>query len=188
MEETTQLTEEQKKQLLSLVRETIREYLTTGKRKEFHTEDEALLQKSGAFVTLKKKGDLRGCIGYIISDLPLYQTVIDAAISAATRDPRFLPLESDELDQVTLEISVLSPPKVITNAEEIEVGKHGLILTQGLNRGLLLPQVAIEQGWDRLTFLQHTCFKAGLPSDAWEKGAIMEVFSAHVFGEEEEPS
>ncbi len=188
MEGITQLTEAQKKQLLSLVRDTIKEYLTTGKRKEFHTEDKALSQKAGAFVTLKKEGELRGCIGYIISDLPLYQTVIDAAISAAMRDPRFVPLDRDELEQVTFEISVLSPPKVVTNAEEIELGKHGLIITKGLNRGLLLPQVATEQSWDKITFLQHTCFKAGLPPDAWEHGAIMEVFSAQVFGEEEESS
>lgn len=188
MEETNQFTEMQKKQLLSLARETIKEYLATGKRKEFHTDDKALLQKAGAFVTLKKRGELRGCIGYIISDMPLYQTVIDTAISAATRDPRFLPLETDELNQVVLEISVLSPPRAVTNAEEIEVGKHGLIITKGLNRGLLLPQVATEQGWDRTTFLQHTCFKAGLPTDAWEKGATIEVFSAQVFGEEKELS
>ena len=185
MQESNQFTEVHQKQLLSLARETIKEYLATGRRKEFQTEDQAFLQKAGAFVTLKKKGELRGCIGYIVSDMPLYQTVIDAAISAATRDPRFQPLEANELDEVTLEISVLSPPKVVTNVEEIEVGKHGIIITQGFNRGLLLPQVATEQGWDRDTFLQHTCFKAGLPPNAWEKEATIEVFSAQVFGEEE---
>ena len=185
MPETNQLTEVQKKQLLSLARETIKEYLATGKRKEFHTDDETLTQKVGAFVTLKKMGELRGCIGYIVSDMSLYKTIIDAAISAATGDPRFPPMGIEELDQMTIEISVLSPPRVVTKMEEIEVGEHGLIITKGFNQGLLLPQVATEQGWDKTTFIQHTCLKAGLPLDAWEKGATMEVFSAQVFGEEE---
>jgi len=185
MQATNQLTEEHKKQLLSLARETIKEYLATGRRKEFHTDDKTLIQKAGAFVTLKKMGELRGCIGYIVSDIPLHQTIIEAAISAATGDPRFPPMGTEELDQVTIEISVLSPPKVVTKTEEIEVGEHGLIITKGVNRGLLLPQVATEQGWDKTTFIQHTCLKAGLPLDAWEKGAKMEVFSAQVFGEED---
>ena len=179
-----QLTKEEQKILLKLAREAIEEFLKNGKRKKFETKKPRLNRSGGAFVTIKINHHLRGCIGYITSPRPLYETIIDAAISAAVNDPRFPPLTLAELEQAKLEISVLTPPQRIEDINEIEVGKHGLIITKGLNKGLLLPQVASEEGWDRDTFLQYTCLKAGLPPDAWKQGATIEVFSAQVFGEE----
>jgi AmmeMemoRadiSam system protein A len=133
---------------------------------------------------LNERGRLRGCIGYVSAVQPLYETIRGAAISAALKDPRFPPVKKDELDQLTYEISVLSPFHRIYDTDQIEVGKHGLMICKGHNEGLLLPQVATDNDWDRLTFLQQTCRKAGLPLDAWkdEKTDIF-VFSAFVFGE-----
>jgi AmmeMemoRadiSam system protein A len=177
------LTKKEQEALLRLARETIKEFLKNGKRKRFENENPKLNQPGGVFVTIKIDNNLRGCIGYITSPRPLYQTVIEAAIAAAVNDPRFTPLTIPELAKAKLEISVLTPPREITNIEEIEVGKHGLIITKGFNKGLLLPQVASEEGWDRLTFLKYTCLKAGLLPDAWDKDAKIEIFSAQVFRE-----
>ncbi|TKJ40500.1 AMMECR1 domain-containing protein [candidate division LCP-89 bacterium B3_LCP] len=153
---------------------------------EFDVSSAKLLEDRGAFVTIHKHGRLRGCIGYIIGVKPLYQTVREVAESAALRDPRFNPVQPSELDDLDLEISALSVPRTITSVEEIQVGTHGIIMRRGYNQGLLLPQVATEQGWDRQTFLEHTCLKAGLPDDAWkDKDTEIQIFSAEVFGEEE---
>lgn len=146
----------------------------------------ALKEKRGAFVTLKKNGRLRGCIGYIEARKPLYQAVSEMALAAAFNDPRFPPLKREELPELDIEISVLTPLKKIKDIHEIEVGKHGLYVVKGFHSGLLLPQVATEYRWDRLTFLQETCYKAGLPADAWrDKDTDIYIFSAEVFGSRE---
>jgi len=146
--------------------------------------DETLRKPSGAFVTLKTKTeDLRGCIGSIHPIAPLYQAVSMSAVNAAFRDPRFHPLQKDEFDRIVLEISVMGPI-VPCAADDIVVGRDGLIISHGRNAGLLLPQVAIEYKWTREEFVQHTCIKAGLPPDAWQNNACrIEKFEAEVFGE-----
>ncbi|HUT62428.1 MAG TPA: AmmeMemoRadiSam system protein A, partial [Anaerolineae bacterium] len=149
---------------------------------EFDNFNGKLGEKWGAFVTLNKKGQLRGCIGHIIGDKPLITTVAEMAMAAALQDPRFPRVESTELSDIDFEISVLTPIRRIKNIEEIVVGRDGIIITRGWNKGLLLPQVATEYGWDRITFLEHTCNKAGLPKDAWkDKNTVIEMFSAEVF-------
>jgi AmmeMemoRadiSam system protein A len=133
---------------------------------------------------LKIHGELRGCIGCIIPIKPLYLTVREVAESAALRDPRFPPVSVRELPELEYEISALSPIRKIENVNEIQVGKHGIIIRRGYNQGLLLPQVATEYGWNREQFLEHTCNKAGLPFDAWKKeGTEISIFSAEVFDE-----
>lgn len=144
----------------------------------------ALLRPGGAFVTLHRSGDLRGCIGRIDAPDPLAEVVAECAVSAAIRDPRFPPVTRDELPLLQLEISILTPLEPVGDVSEIDVGRHGLVLRQGFHSGLLLPQVATEWGWDRDTFLAQTCRKAGLPADAWRRGAEIFKFEAEVFGEE----
>jgi AmmeMemoRadiSam system protein A len=141
-----------------------------------------LLEKCGAFVTLHKSGSLRGCIGYAEPAKPLFRTVRQCALAAALHDPRFEPVVPDELPDLHIEISVLSPLQVIA-PEQIEVGRHGLIVSLGPRRGLLLPQVASGWKWDRIRFLEEACVKAGLPRDAWNRGAKVEAFTAQVFAE-----
>jgi AmmeMemoRadiSam system protein A len=146
----------------------------------------ALLDKCGAFVSLHIDGNLRGCIGYITAHKPLIETVREMACSAAFQDPRFSPLEADEMPETEIEISVLSPFQKISAVTDIEVGVHGILVRQGPQSGLLLPQVASEYGWNRDEFLSHTCRKAGLPPNAWRKSGLeIEVFSAIVFSEKE---
>lgn len=138
----------------------------------------------GAFVTIKLDGNLRGCIGHIVSDRPLWETVTRMARAAAFEDPRFPPLSREELDAVTLEISVLTIPERVQDTGDVEVGRDGLIVERGAARGLLLPQVATEWGWDRETFLDQTCIKAGLSAGAWrEKDTRVLAFQAEVFAE-----
>jgi AmmeMemoRadiSam system protein A len=146
--------------------------------------DETLRKPSGAFVTLKTKNDdLRGCIGSIHPVAPLFQAVSMSAVNAAFRDPRFLPLQKHEFELIVMEISVMGPIVTCTT-DDIVVGRDGLIITHGRNAGLLLPQVAIEYKWTREEFLRHTCIKAGLAPDTWQKGACrIEKFEAEVFGE-----
>jgi AmmeMemoRadiSam system protein A len=133
-------------------------------------------------VTLHKQGRLRGCIGQIHARQPLVRTVAEMAVAAAFEDPRFPPLRREELRDIDIEISVLTPLRRITDVGEIQVGTHGIYLRRGAYSGLLLPQVATEWGWDRNTFLEHTCEKAHLPKDAWkDKKAEIYIFSADVF-------
>ena len=140
--------------------------------------------RAGAFVTLHADGELRGCIGHIGSDRPLSDVVAWCAVSAASRDPRFPPVTAGELPQLDIELSVLGPLEIVNRLEEIEIGRHGPLLESGRRRGLLLPQVATEWGWDAATFLAQTCRKAGLPPDAWPQGgATLYLFDAEVFGE-----
>lgn len=142
----------------------------------------ALQEKRGVFVTIKIDGELRGCIGRLVADTPLYQAAADMARAAAFADPRFPPLAAREYDRLEYEISVLTPFRRIKSIEEVRVGRHGLLVRRGFSSGLLLPQVATEQGWDARQFLEHTCLKAGLPRDAWkDPGTEIHVFSAEVF-------
>ena len=149
---------------------------------EFKITSERLHELRGAFVTINKKGSLRGCIGHIKGVKPLYQSVEEMAAAAAFQDPRFPPVTKKELKDLDIEISVLTPFKQITDVSEIEVGKHGIYMERGFHSGLLLPQVATEYNWDRDTFLEHTCRKAGLPPDAWKaKDIKIFIFSADIF-------
>jgi len=189
------LSEEEKKILLETARETIARRLGAGRSGAGHPESSekprqgqtpALKEHCGAFVTLHKGGELRGCIGYLTASKPLIETVADAAKSSAFQDTRFSPLTKEELEHVEIEISVLSPLKRIEKIEEIQVGRHGIIIRKGFRSGLLLPQVATENNWNRETFLTNTCYKAGLSGDCWkESDTVIEIFSALVFNESE---
>lgn len=168
--------------LLALARRTIASRLGLPTERWQPVRDPGLDVPRGAFVTLHAHGSLRGCIGYIEAVEPLWAAIEEMANAAAFRDPRFPPVTAAEFGQLELEISVLSPLAAAT-PDQVVVGTHGIVLAQGRRRGLLLPQVATEQGWDRETFLEHGCMKAGLPPDAWRSGATLEIFSAIVFGE-----
>ncbi|PYX73303.1 MAG: AMMECR1 domain-containing protein [Acidobacteria bacterium] len=141
-----------------------------------------LAEPRGAFTSLYLNGELRGCVGYVLPVSSVYRAVIDTARAAAFEDARFYPVTIEEARQLKIELSILSPPLPIS-AEEVEVGRHGLLISLAGQRGLLLPQVPAERNWDRITFLQQTCRKAGLPPDAWQRGALIEAFTAEVFGE-----
>jgi len=146
---------------------------------------ERLREPAGAFVTLEEGGQLRGCIGYIEPIRPLYQAVMENSVSACSRDYRFPPVTPDELDRITIEISVLTPREEIQKPEDFHPGEEGILLEKERRRAVFLPQVATEQGWDREETLQHLCMKAGLPPDAWKEGTRFWVFRAEVFSEEE---
>ncbi len=137
----------------------------------------------GAFVSLHRRGELRGCLGRLETDWALSEVVLHLAAVVADSDPRFVPVTPAELSDVTIEISVLTSEREIASPDEIELGRHGLIVERGAQRGLLLPQVPVEHGWDLATFVEHTCLKAGLPAAAWRHGARLLVFDAQVFGE-----
>jgi AmmeMemoRadiSam system protein A len=154
----------------------------TGTNLDLNPPTEHFAEHRGAFTTLHQAQELRGCVGYVFPLYSLYRTVAETALAAAFNDSRFAPLQQHELPGLNVEISVLTPLQVI-DVEDVEVGKHGLVITFGQRRGLLLPQVPVEHGWDRETFLQQTCMKAGLPADAWEHGAKVESFTAEVFSD-----
>jgi len=179
-----QLTDAEKHRLLELARTALEEVVRFGRMSEVAEPAEALRTPCGAFVTLHKGRHLRGCIGHIEAGRPLYTTVRECARAAALDDPRFQPVTPAELPSLRLEISVLSPLADVA-PQAIEVGRHGLLISRGVQRGLLLPQVAVEWNWDREQFLEETCRKAGLPPDAWRHGARIQAFTAQVF---EEPS
>ena len=141
-----------------------------------------LAEARGAFTSLYLNGELRGCVGYVLPVSSVYRAVIDTARAAAFEDTRFYPVTIEEARQLEIELSILSPPQAIS-AEEVEVGRHGLLISKFGHRGLLLPQVPTERNWDHITFLEQTCRKAGLPVDAWKQGATIEAFTAEVFGE-----
>jgi len=169
--------------LLEVARETIAAQLAGRPLPDPDRVPARLLVHQGAFVTLHRSGELRGCIGVVAPNEPLVRTVAHCALSAAFSDPRFPPLDPSELDEVQIEISVLTPPIPVEEIDRIVPGRHGLMVQLGERRGLLLPQVATEHGWDVRTFLGETCRKAGLPPDAWERGALLETFEAEVFSE-----
>ena len=141
-----------------------------------------LAEPRGAFTSLYLHGELRGCVGYVLPVSPVYRAVADTARAAAFEDSRFHPVTLQEAPDLQIELSILSPPQPIP-AESIEIGRHGLLISMAGYRGLLLPQVPVEHNWDRITFLEQTCRKAGLPMNAWQKGATIEGFTAEVFGE-----
>ena len=178
------LTKKEQRDLLKIARDTIVSYVNASTIPEIAPASKGLNLESGCFVTIKQHGQLRGCIGNFISEKPLYRLVQEMAVSAATRDPRFYPMKRQDLDAFELEISVLSPLELISSVDEIKVGTHGIYLVKNSSRGVLLPQVATEYGWDRDTFLRHTCLKAGLPENAWQKECEIYIFSALVFGED----
>ena len=178
------LSDVEKKALLGIVRKIIEARLEGKSIPELHLGSEVLKEKKGAFVTLKKDDHLRGCIGRIEARKPLYKTVGEMALAAAFDDPRFPPLKPDEWKNMAVEISVLSPLEEVKDIDEIEIGVHGLYITKVFHSGLFLPQVASEYRWDRLTFLQETCHKAGLHRDAWrDKDTKVYIFSSEVIGE-----
>jgi uncharacterized protein len=183
MTDVAGLDENDKTELLRIARATLREYLTTGFMPPGAPHRKSLLEPRGAFVTLHVDGELRGCIGRVDADTPLYLAVEQLAVAAATRDPRFEALRAEELGLTHIEISVLSPV-VSGRPEDVEIGKHGVVITRGVRRGLLLPQVAVEHHLSRERFLDETCGKAGLPPGAWkEPGTILQLFTADVFSE-----
>lgn len=175
------LTESERQTLKAIAKEAIEEALF-GRKAEAREVTGRLREKSGAFVTLKRDGELRGCIGYTQASMPLHETVRTAALQSAFHDPRFPGLTKAEWGGIDIELSVLTPMRKVSDVSEIEVGRHGLVVERGARTGLLLPQVATEYGWDRTTFLEYTCWKAGLPEDAWKaKDTSIYVFSAEVF-------
>jgi len=141
-----------------------------------------LAEPRGAFTSLYIAGELRGCVGYVLPVGSVYRAVAETARAAAFEDARFYPVSLEEARHLQVELSILSPPQTIS-PESVEVGRHGLLISLDGYRGLLLPQVPVEHNWDRITFLQQTCRKAGLPGDAWRHGAKIEAFTAEVFGE-----
>jgi AmmeMemoRadiSam system protein A len=188
--DTPHLSEAEKEKALQIARETLTQYLTAGTIPDYtaefyeEVEDAGLLQKVAAFVTLRRRdGELRGCIGRVEVSEPLYRTLQDCVISAATSDYRFPPVTASELDDILIEISALSPFRPIRSPDEIQVGRHGLLIRKDFRVGLLLPQVASDRGWSRDEFLRAICLKAGLPTGAWRDAELF-VFSAEVFEEE----
>jgi AmmeMemoRadiSam system protein A len=178
------LTKADQELLLQVARDSIEAHLKDQTAPAAKSASPTLGELRGAFVSLHRRGNLRGCIGYIEPVQPLLQAVREMAAAAAFHDPRFRPLQKEELPDLEIEISVLSPLKLVKSVEEIEVGRHGLYMVRGFSRGLLLPQVATEYHWDRQTFLQQTCGKAGLPPDAWKDGATkIYLFTAVIFGD-----
>lgn len=186
-DEGMELTKEDKQTLLRIARKTLESYLSKREKPEFKDVSPRLKEIQGAFVTLKKEGKLRGCIGSIVGREPLYLTVRDMAIEAATADPRFPPVRYEELKDIQIEISVLSPLKRVDSSDEIILGKHGVVVKRGFHQGVFLPQVAEETGWSKEEFLSYLCaHKAGLDFDCWkDKDTQLYVFTASVFSEEE---
>ncbi len=180
----SELNSQEKQALLDIARQAILQGIETGEEYIEPREEKRLNQRNGCFVTIKQNGKLRGCIGNFQSELPLFREVAQMALASSTQDPRFYPMKPSDLDNFSLEISVLSPLQKIEDISEIEVGKHGIYIEKSFHRGVLLPQVAVEHNWDRDTFLQQTCVKAGLPTDAWQaEDAEIYIFSAQIFGE-----
>lgn len=184
------LTEDDGKLAVNLARKAIEVYLENGDIIDSSDFDLSPIFKEnrGVFVTLNKNDKLRGCIGHPYPDSQLDNAIIDSAISAATHDPRFPPVELPEMDTITIEVTVLTQPEFIEVSpeklpERVEVGKHGLIVKKGYYQGLLLPQVATEQGFDSSEFLSHTCLKAGLSPDEWKKDAQVYCFEGQIFKE-----
>ncbi|MFW6160084.1 MAG: AmmeMemoRadiSam system protein B [Acidobacteriota bacterium] len=179
------LNRKEKAELLYLAREAMSLYVREKKILNYSTSNSRFNTPRGAFVTLKKNNQLRGCIGFVESGLPLYQSIIQASVYASSRDTRFKPVTPEELESIEVEISVLSPLKKIMGPEWIHVGRHGLVIAKGERNGLLLPQVATENHWDRETFLRQACLKAGLRANAWKTGAEIYTFEALVFAEKD---
>jgi uncharacterized protein len=179
--QSCEYSQEERNLLLRLAHRSI-ELALEERRVDLTPPTAHLAEPRGAFTTLHLAGALRGCIGYVLPSQSLYATVAETAKAAALDDPRFASVTPAEAPHLRIEISVLAVPQLI-RPEDVVVGQHGLIVAQGNRRGLLLPQVPLEWGWDRETFLAQTCQKAGLPPDAWESGAQLQAFTAEVFAE-----
>ncbi|MEK6775767.1 MAG: AmmeMemoRadiSam system protein A [bacterium] len=181
------LTPEEKKALLRLARASLDSFVS--EKKELASVPDGIeltdriKEPAGVFVTLEKNKELRGCIGYIEPVTPLYKSVMEITVSACSRDYRFPAVEASELDRIEIEVSVLTPKQEIKKSGEFIPGKQGVIIEKQGKRAVFLPQVAAEQGWNREETFRHLCIKAGLPTDAWKKGARFWVFTAEVFGE-----
>ena len=192
MKDYSNLTQKDGEVLVKTVRKVVTEYLKTGKQPKHEKQfQEDFSFNAGVFVTLNNTLGLRGCIGYPLPEKKLYNALEGAAIAAATEDPRFSPVKPDDLESITFEVTVLTPPKKITvnkpdeYLSKIKVGRDGLIVRNGFNSGLLLPQVPVEYNWNEKEFLEHTCEKAGLPKDYWEKqDTEVQKFEGIVFKEE----
>ncbi len=183
--EKTMLNKEQRKRLLEIARTSVETYLKTGKKMQVTETDPVLLKQMGAFVTLRKNGQLRGCIGNLIGTEPLYLTVRDMAVEAAVEDSRFKAVDLSELKALEIEISVLSAMERVASIDKIELGRHGVLVRKGFQGGVFLPQVATETGWTKEEFLSSLCaHKAGLSADAWkDKATQIDIFTAEVFSE-----
>jgi AmmeMemoRadiSam system protein A len=181
--ERNEFAPEERGLLLKLAHESI---LSALERREISLTPPSphLAEPRGAFTTIYFQGLLRGCVGYVFPIASLYCAVAETARAAAFEDTRFSPVTLEEAPELEVSLSILSQLKVI-KPEEIEIGRHGLMIAHSGRRGLLLPQVPVEHGWDRVTFIEQTCCKAGLPRDAWQKGATLEAFTAEVFGDRE---
>jgi AmmeMemoRadiSam system protein A len=181
--EAAEYSREERTLLLRVAHEAIESALD-GRKLSFEPPTPHLAEPRGVFTTLYLRGHLRGCVGYVFPILPVHRAVAETAQAAASADTRFEPVALDEAALLEISLSILSPLHRIT-PEELEIGRHGLVVTMAGRRGLLLPQVPVEHHWDRLTFLQQTCRKAGLPLDAWEEGATLDGFTAEVFADSE---
>jgi AmmeMemoRadiSam system protein A len=181
------LTEAEQEYLLSLARQAVETVARGEQLRSLPEAEGSLRQACGAFVTLRKAGDLRGCIGHVEPLKSLCETVRDCAVAAALYDPRFEPVTPQELPHLHVEISVLSDLQE-TSPDHIELGRHGLLISQGDRRGVLLPQVPLDLKWERDRFLEETCRKAGLRGDAWQHGARIQVFTAQIFAESRGPA
>jgi AmmeMemoRadiSam system protein A len=182
-----ELSQADKKDLLALARETIRKHLAPREHGAGFTpapgSSPVLLEKRGVFVTLHRGGELRGCIGYPLPLKPLWEAVQEMALAAAFDDPRFPAVGAGEFAGLDIEISVLTVPQKVAGPDRVRVGVDGIIVSKGFQRGLLLPQVPAEQGWDLEQYISYGCRKAGLPADEWRRGVQIETFQAVVFGE-----
>lgn len=183
------LEDSDKAKLLKLARTTLENHFTKKKMPPCDISSSALLEHKGAFVSLHRGEELRGCIGQLFPDRELYRIVQHCVLSAALEDTRFDPVTQNEVSELEIEISVLTPFRRIRDVEEIEVGRHGLYMVRGESRGLLLPQVATQYHWDRTTFLEHTCLKSGLPPTAWrDPQTNIHTFEAQVFSDSHLPA
>jgi AmmeMemoRadiSam system protein A len=176
------LVEAQQDTLIQLAKDAITSYITKRETPLYKTDDPAFLRKSGVFVTIRQKGALRGCIGRLQPDMPLYRVVQEIAVAAATSDPRFPPIKKEEIQGLEFKIAVLSPLQRITT-DEVQVGKHGLLIAHQGHRGVLLPDVPVSRGWDRETFLANLCLKAGLPPRTWRENPTLYAFTTVEFGD-----
>jgi len=172
---------DERRLLLRLAHDSILSALE-GRKISLDPPSEHFAQPRGVFTSLHLRGELRGCVGFVLPVSDLYRAVAETARAAAFEDTRFDPVRLEEAPLLEIELSILSPPQPI-RAEDVEIGRHGLLISMSGYRGLLLPQVPVEHHWDRPTFLDQTCRKAGLPLDAWQKGAAIEAFTAEIFGD-----
>jgi uncharacterized protein len=184
-----QLADDEKRELLRIARATLREHAYSGRIPPGKPHRETLLAPAAVFVSLRHQETLRGCIGSVDEDKPLYRAVQEMAVAAASRDPRFEPVDADEIDGLSIQISVLGEPRPIAGPDDLVLGRDGVRVEVDGRRGLLLPQVAPDAGWDAVTLLARTCAKAGLAEDAWRgPGAHLMAFTAQVFSDATHPA